>query len=571
MPSNGTPIRFAALIRVSTEQQAAEGESLRTQHTQIEDAIRELGGTVAGWYGGQEHATAGWEKKEIARLLADAVKDRPPFDAIMVTHADRWSRENKASQSGLELLKEKRLRFFVLSQEHNLFDPSAEMFLAMSAVIGGYQAKLQRKKSLESRIHRAKRGLPACGKRPFGRIWDKKVGQWQIEPSKQKLMEQVARRYLAGESMARLAEELGQNHASMHKTLTKRCGDSWVQEFCSKELDINEAVATPIPRLLPQETIDAVLAKVDANKTYTHGQIKHKYLLGRMVFCSTCGYAMFGQVNRHGHLYYRHAHSKRKHTCDASTGYLRADVLDEAVLRRLFEVFGNPAAVERAIEQAVPDLDAVRQAEQRRAELDALIEKEKKGRQNVLTLVQSGRVAVEEAEQTLEASQEKIAHLQHEYDRLSASVASIPSVAEVKEAARAVAAAASKFRRPSKAFVRASARIGLANSDFSRMTWDDKRDLLQRVFGGRMPDGNRAGVYLEWPNGKEGRTVRYTLRGLISQTGLLRLNEGGDTVPPDPEQATAHRQGEVTKSALHCTATGLPAHPIHGEHPPTHR
>ena len=46
-------LKFAALIRVSTEKQEKEGESLRTQKTEIENAMKQLGGIVAEWYGGQ--------------------------------------------------------------------------------------------------------------------------------------------------------------------------------------------------------------------------------------------------------------------------------------------------------------------------------------------------------------------------------------------------------------------------------------------------------------------------------------------------------------------------------------
>lgn len=38
------PIRFAALIRVSTEKQAKKGESLTTQAAMIEHVVENLGG-----------------------------------------------------------------------------------------------------------------------------------------------------------------------------------------------------------------------------------------------------------------------------------------------------------------------------------------------------------------------------------------------------------------------------------------------------------------------------------------------------------------------------------------------
>jgi DNA invertase Pin-like site-specific DNA recombinase len=102
-------LRFAALRRVSTEQQEKVGESLRTQTTQLEKYVAELGGSIVGWYGGQEHATPGHEKKEVQRLLQDA--QRKTFDAVIVTDADRWSRDNAASQAGLEVFRDQGIRW----------------------------------------------------------------------------------------------------------------------------------------------------------------------------------------------------------------------------------------------------------------------------------------------------------------------------------------------------------------------------------------------------------------------------------------------------------------------------
>jgi hypothetical protein len=54
------PLRFAPIIRVSTEKQAVQGESLRTQKRQIIKCVDQLGGTIPDhcWqYSGQEHGT----------------------------------------------------------------------------------------------------------------------------------------------------------------------------------------------------------------------------------------------------------------------------------------------------------------------------------------------------------------------------------------------------------------------------------------------------------------------------------------------------------------------------------
>src|SRR5262245_57171738 len=132
------PLRFAALVRVSTESQERYGESLRTQRDQNTKNVALLGGNIVAWYGGQEHATPGWEKKELDRLIADAGKNK--FDAVIVAHADRWSRDNEKAEEGVKAFKAAKVRFFVSVTEYDLYNPEHRLFLGMSAVIGQFQA-----------------------------------------------------------------------------------------------------------------------------------------------------------------------------------------------------------------------------------------------------------------------------------------------------------------------------------------------------------------------------------------------------------------------------------------------
>jgi DNA invertase Pin-like site-specific DNA recombinase len=83
-------LRFAPIIRVSTEKQKKQGESFETQTKQIIQYVEFLGGVIPEecWkYSGQEHATPGAERKRIDQLLEDSAKGI--FDAVIVCDASR--------------------------------------------------------------------------------------------------------------------------------------------------------------------------------------------------------------------------------------------------------------------------------------------------------------------------------------------------------------------------------------------------------------------------------------------------------------------------------------------------
>src|SRR5208283_5701519 len=114
-------LRFAPLIRVSTEKQERKGESLATQKKQLEAAIKSLNGAVYKWYEGQEHATPDHERKILDELMADAEAGR--FDAVMDADISRWSRDNQKSKKHLSILKEKQIQFYWLGRHMDLTVP----------------------------------------------------------------------------------------------------------------------------------------------------------------------------------------------------------------------------------------------------------------------------------------------------------------------------------------------------------------------------------------------------------------------------------------------------------------
>ena len=89
--------------------------------------------------------------------------------------------------------------------------------------------------------------MPSVGKLPYGRTFDRKTESWGIDKAKQRVVQEVARRYLAGELMADLAREFGMNGSALHKTVMHRCGSVWSQRFAADDLDIKETIKIEDP------------------------------------------------------------------------------------------------------------------------------------------------------------------------------------------------------------------------------------------------------------------------------------------------------------------------------------
>ena len=459
----------------------------------------------------------------------------------MVTDPSRWSRDNAKNKSGLGVLRDHGIRFFTLGTEHDLFDPQANLLLGMAAEFNEYQAIVQTQKSILNRVNRAKRGVPTAGSLPFGRTYDRASGTWGIDPEKKAMMEDVARRYIAGEPLAKIAEEYGVDHSGLHVNLTQRCGPLWEQAFNVPRLNIRDTVVTEVPALLPEKTIQEIQERVKANNTFAHGAIKNRYLLSRMILCGHCGSALSGHA-QDGRLYYQHFWKAGK----CLQGWVRADEIEAAVIRELFDCFGNPAAVQRAIEQATPDAEKLEEARNRLQRIAVELNKVDAGRDRILRLVAKGTVTDRQAEKQLWELNQKETRLREEGDRLSQHVSHVPNATEIKDVAKRVAAAFGQRVNGKKRVA-----IRQANADLANMTWEDKRALLEAVFSGKTPDGHRMGVYVERIDGQAAyghKHWKYTLRGhLIDETGITMSPEQVAAVYGEPDGAATKQRELATK------------------------
>ena len=482
-------LRFAGLVRVSGEAQAKHGESLRTQHGQLENAVGQMQARVTRWYEGQEHATPGHERQLLEQMLKDAAKAKSPFDAIVVADPTRWTRDNQRGDSGLDHLRQHGIRFFVLSQEFNLYDPVHRFMLQQFASFGELSAALNLQKAMDNRIARAKRNVPTNGSLPWGRTFDRATETWGIDEEKQRIIKDIAARYIRGESRVKLAAEYGLEQTGLHDVLTKKCGSEWPIQFMCKRLNIDEEVMLTIPALLPATTRKAILRRAEKNRTSDHGHIKHKYLLSRMVFCGHCGGALSGGCPR-GRRVYRHYEK----TENCLQGQITAERFEEAVLRQMFEMFGNPKSVAAAVERATPNLERLEECRKRRTRVATELDKLVKGRDRIVRMIRDGTLKPEHAKRELEECEERETLLANELDSLEEELGNVPDKATVEAVAKQIAGGRRRGNRGNRKINREKQQ---ANRNYDSMSWDEKRELCQIVFGGKLADGRRMGVYVE--------------------------------------------------------------------------
>jgi hypothetical protein len=474
------------------------------------------------------------------RLTKDAARDK--FDAVIIQNADRWDRGSKEAKHALEVFLQHGIRFFISTTEYDLHNPDHILFLELSAAIGKFHALNQTRKSLLNRIARAKRGIPTGGALPYGRTFDKESGTWGINGDKARVIQDVARRFLAGESLLDLADEYGTCHAQLCNLLRHRCGPTWEQRFRAPRLAIDETVVTPVPALLDDATIAKVGRHLDARRTYQHRPPvpKNFYLLSGRVFCAACGHALSGTAHsRNGRLSYVHTHKRRRRPCPLGRPelWVRAEVIERAVLKDLLSLLGNPAALARAVKAALPDTE---QEQQDRSRLENQLAEVNKQIANIVRTIGKGLITDDDAAGEMAGLKERKARLTEALARVNAMLADIPSTEEVRcyvekfgDLWMVSADVGEDWQKGMWECYQTATELTSLSHMLNRASQADRLRLVEAAFapGDRLADGSPVGVYLESSVGVTPRQLSYRLRGRLLPDAVRALGQMPSTQP----------------------------------------
>lgn len=522
------PLRFAPIIRVSTEKQRDQGESLKNQKTKIIAAVESLGGIipVECWeYSGQEHATPLRERKKLDKLLRDSTKDI--FDAVIVDDHSRWSRDNARGEDGLELLMNHKIRFFTGTTEHDLHDPTVRMTLAMHTVFNQFQAKMQSKKSRENRVHRFNRGIPCVGQVPFGRMKDPYTGILILDHDKQKMIEKAANQFLNGMTREKIAVDMGIKPCTLWRIFRDDLGDTWTTKLGTMK----------IPALLDEDTIHAVHQRLESNKTVTHGPLKHSYLLKGLIFCGDCGIRLSGvpdQRNKKGcqeNMYFSYRHKKFERPCPNDVRWeIKAEVIEDAVMATLYGMLGNKEKIEAALAAAIPEAD---KKEEMRAEIVRYQEELKRletRKSKLIDAVADGFLSGSDIKIKMDEINGKEAEIKAEITIRMSAIENIRSKKELGIYAKMIADARNTIAEHR------------SMEDYLNMPFAKKRRMLESILMGKDDMGKQFGIYINSEKKGYSRTFSYTINA--DAIGIVK-----GTIPMNEWEQLDHIDGTINRSS----------------------
>lgn len=443
-------------------------------------------------------------RPQMQRLISLAYKQA--FNAVVVYKLDRFSRNSADQQIVGQNLALLGITIFSTTEgKLDYSDADSEFHANLLSVFAHHERKKIGQRTKASKLLLAKKGDPA-GRKPWGRTFSKDTG-WGIDREKQILIRNIARRFLEGESLTKIAAENKQlakkrkddlytgicGYTSLLRVLKERSGPNWYRTdrhpFTKK---VQEKIHLEVPELLDANTRKAIANKIAENKTF-NGERKHRYLLKGHLFCAHCGSPLSGESVR-DRRYYRH--KWKKHRCPKFFNSVRADIIEEPLILELFQLFGDKKRIDKAIKAAIPDPSEREALLKERTFYEKNLKKDDDKINNAVNLILESDMHRDIFDKKIEQLKASKAETEIQIQKIDEKLAAIPEAPDVVTLRQ----------------LGLKKRFFKTQHQLRKMTYDALRTMIKEILGGTDADGNRYGVYVKkTPKGH----YTYEIRGAL--------------------------------------------------------
>jgi site-specific DNA recombinase len=312
-------MNVALYIRVSTERQANEGDSLEEQESELRKYCDFRKFNIHKLYIERGKSGGNTNRPEYQKLVKD-IQNRK-INAVVVKKLDRLSRSLLDFENLMRLMNENQVEFISIKENFDTTTAMGKAMLRVALVFAQLEREQTSERIADVMTHRASLGLFNGGRRLFGySIVEKELVPY---PKEKQIVEMIFSKFLETRSTSAVMHYLNEN------SFKYRDGKLWderqIQKMLQQESYIGKVnwgkqVYIGIHQPIISEATFEKVHDIFASKTYTKIQNTTSAILAKKVFCSWCGspLAPSHTTNRHKqkYFYYRCTGSKdQSHKC----------------------------------------------------------------------------------------------------------------------------------------------------------------------------------------------------------------------------------------------------------------
>ncbi len=290
-------IRAAIYVRVSTDQQAQEGDSIAAQLDALTKYVNDRPEmTLAGEYIDEGISGRKADRDELQRLLADI--DAGKIDQVLFTKLDRWFRSVRHYTATQELLDRRGVTWSAIWEPiYDTTTPAGRLIVNQMMSIAQFEAENTSQRIRSVMAYKVSQGEAVTGKTPLGfRIQDKHLVP---VPEDAEAVRKIFRKYAECGSLneaARYARSLGYEIYKQNlKYMLKN----------KKYVGEHRGNLSYCPAIVDRDLFEDVQRKLSMNVSASAGRV---YIFAGLIRCGCCGRRMASVHDAHkgsGYSYYR--------------------------------------------------------------------------------------------------------------------------------------------------------------------------------------------------------------------------------------------------------------------------
>ncbi|MCB9807628.1 recombinase family protein [Candidatus Peribacteria bacterium] len=462
------PKRVAQYIRVSTLEQAKEGNSLKGQQDSLSYFIK-AHKNEKNWitnksllYIDDGYSGANDQRPEYQRMMQDARDGK--FDVILVYKIDRLFRKTKLLLDAVEELEKNNIEFCSQGEAIDTTKKEGRFFLTVLGAIAEMERETIRDRTIMGKIAGARKGRYVGGKYPpYGYDVDKN-GKMVINKEEAKIVKEIFHMLVKEKkSETEIAKIL-----TARKVLTKAdkkkvkrrtnakgfWGQAAIAALIIKDeysgtyyygkretiVDENtkskkrqilrprgEWIPLKCPAIIKDKKLFQAAQKIaKANRRYSLGDDQHQYLLRSNVHCGECGGRYQGYPKRKdGKIHYQYRCS-RGNASKTDKPCTNTDISEKKLEARVWEpiekLLNNPKQYLAALERKLKQESRLPEYEEQLADTNKKLKGKEIERKRLNKAMKTGAMSYQDYDEEITETREAEVLLESEVRRLTALI-----------------------------------------------------------------------------------------------------------------------------------------------------
>lgn len=301
-------IRVALYIRVSTDRQAKEGDSLEAQEKALVDYANEHNYIIVDKYidGGESGQKI--KRTNLQRMLNDVEINK--IDLVIMTKLDRWFRNIQDFYKVIEILKRNKVDWKTIWEEYDTTTASGEFWLNMSLSMGQLEAKRTSERINEVFDYKYNVQKTVCtGKPPYGyKISNEK--KLIVDEEKAQNIINLFEHYAKTNNLNETANWFRANIENKSTCIIKKYLKNPIYIGNFRRAKTKEIIDDYAPRIIEDELWFKVQRLLEINvKNNIADPTKKRhntkpYIFSGLLYCKECHHILSGKTNTNSRHYY---------------------------------------------------------------------------------------------------------------------------------------------------------------------------------------------------------------------------------------------------------------------------